>query len=174
MKSAENDYKLFIEPMKDHMKRSIVRIVQNPDDAADAFQDALFRVWTYWDRIAVHPNPNGYISSICISSAYDLLRKKARNYKLELSMQSEFVPIHEKPTPAIVKEEIMRSIHQAIMNLPVKQAQAVFLRLFEEESYMAISKVLDCKEDTVRSHVSKGIASLRQVLSDQNISLAEV
>ncbi|MDP8246078.1 MAG: RNA polymerase sigma factor [Candidatus Hinthialibacter antarcticus] len=174
MKSAPVDYNAVIEPIKDRMKRSIIRIVQNPDDAADAFQDALFRVWMYWERIVCHPNPQGYILSICVSSSYDLLRKKSKAHRLEQSLYADSAQALESVPPPVMKQELTQLIRQAILDLPLKQAQAVFLRLFEEESYTEISKAMDCKEETVRSHVSKGLSKLREVLNDQNISLAEV
>ena len=75
---AEKIYLECIEPIKHRMKSAVYRIVRNPDDAADAFQDALFKIWNYLDRIVEHPNPHAYVLSICVSSAHDLLRKKMR------------------------------------------------------------------------------------------------
>ena len=174
MKTAASDYDSVINPIKDRMKRSIIRIVQNPDDAADAFQDALFRVWMYWERIIEHPNPQAYILNICVSSSYDFLRKKSSVLRLENSLIANSAHLPESIAPLVMRNEITRLIRQAILDLPLKQAQAVFLRLFEEEPYDVISKVMNCREETVRSHVSKGLSRLRQVLSDQKISLAEV
>lgn len=174
MKSAIVDYNAVIEPIKDKMKRSIIRIIQNPDDAADAFQDALFRVWIYWERIVRHPNPQGYILNICVSSSYDLLREKSKFHRLEQSLYADSAQTLEPVAHPVVRQELTQFIRQAILDLPIKQAQAVFLRLFEEESYDEISKAMDCKEETVRSHVSKGLSRLREVLNDHNISLAEV
>jgi len=172
--AAEAIYLEFIEPIKHRMKSCVYRIVQNPDDAADAFQDALFKIWNYLDRIANHPNPHAYILSICVTSAHDLLRKRATRSGNEISIDfglETAAPSAARPGYA---QEVIGIIQRTIAEMSIKQAQAVFLRLFENESYAVISEVLGCSEETARSHVSKGLANLRSILLDRNITLGEV
>ncbi|MEW6238021.1 MAG: sigma-70 family RNA polymerase sigma factor [Candidatus Omnitrophota bacterium] len=174
MNAAEAIYLDHIDPIKQRMKSCIYRIVQNPDDAADAFQDALFKIWNYLERIDHHPNPQAYILSICVTSAHDLLRQRARHTRNEVPLLegvSVAAPAGHRPGYAA---EIVNAIQQAIASMSLQQAQAVFLRLFEDESYSAIGEVLGCKEETARSHVSKGLSQLRSILLDKNISLREV
>ncbi|MGC9328039.1 MAG: RNA polymerase sigma factor [Candidatus Hinthialibacter sp.] len=173
MDAAEAIYLNYIEPIKDRMKGCIYRIVQDPDDAADAFQNALFKIWNYLDRIEKHPNPHAYILSICVSSAHDLLRIRSRQSLHEMPLRPEiaagFTPLFRPG----YSNEILAIVQQAIASMSLKQAQAVFLRLFEDESYSVISQALDCTEETARSHVSKGLANLRSILLERNISMME-
>ncbi len=169
MNSSNEVYNRLIEPIKESMKRGIIRIVQDPDDAADAFQDALYKVWINLDRILNHPNPKAYILSICMSSAYDLLRKKARIGTNEVCLESGFDFISVEHEPLSFKQELVATIQQALSALPLKQAQAVFLRLFENESYATIATCLGCREQTARSHVSKGLAYLRTILDKNDL-----
>jgi RNA polymerase sigma factor (sigma-70 family) len=172
--SAEKIYLDYIEPIKDKMKRCVFRIIQDPDDAADAFQDALFKIWNYLDRIVEHPNPEAYILSICVTSSYDLLRKKVKIDSKERSLELELYQAHENTIAPGVSKEIVQLIQKGISQLSLKQAQAVYLRLFEEESYSTIGRVLNCTEETARSHVSKGLAYLRTILQRMSITPAEV
>lgn len=174
MDAAEAIYLDYIEPIKHRMKVCVYRIVQNPEDAADAFQDALFKIWNYLDRITEHPNPHAYILSICVTSAHDLLRKRSRRSRSEIPLEcgaEEAAPGQDRPGYA---REIVTIVQQTIASMSIKQAQAVFLRIFENESYAVIGDVLGCSEETARSHVSKGLAHLRSILLDRNISLGEV
>lgn len=174
MNTAEAIYLEYIDPIKDRMKSCIYRIVQHPDDTADVFQDALFKIWNYLDRIVQHPNPQAYILSICVTSAYDHLRKRVRHSLHEVPLQSDVsMALTENQRPGYMSE-VLQIVHQSIASMSLQQAQAVFLRLFEEESYSAIGEVLGCKEETARSHVSKGLEHLRSILLARNISFNEV
>jgi len=173
--NPDNDiYLRLIDPLKESMKRSVYRIVQDPDDAADAFQDALFKVWNYLDRIVDHPNPQAYILCICVSSAYDLLRKRIRKTQNEVASLQEEITSSAKIENPCYANEITEIVKQSISSMPLKQAQAVFLRLFEQEPYSVIGSALGCAEETARSHVSKGLALLRLILIDKKVSLSEV
>ncbi len=172
LNAAEAIYLNHIDPIKHRMKSCIYRIVQNPEDTADAFQDALFKIWNYLERIDKHPNPQAYILSICVTSAHDLLRKRIRQSRNETTLSHE-ISISSEQRPGYTRE-IVSIIHQAIATMSIQQAQAVFLRLFENESYTSIGEVLGCKEETARSHVSKGLSQLRTILVDKKISLNEV
>ncbi len=173
MSVADEIFVEYIEPIQHRMMTSIYRIVQDPDDAADAFQNALFKIWNYLERIMNHPNPQGYIMNICTSCAYDVLKKRVKQSNHEVSIEVESVipfPIQE-PLPA--SREIVMKIQQTLASMPMKQAQAVFLRIFEDESFRAIGEIIGCSEATARSHVSKGLAALRALLLEQNISFSE-
>ncbi|MBN2329505.1 MAG: sigma-70 family RNA polymerase sigma factor [Candidatus Omnitrophica bacterium] len=173
MDAAEAIYLDYIEPIKDRMKVCIYRIVKDPDDAADAFQNALFKIWNYLDRIMNHPNPQAYILSICVSSAHDLLRTRSRQSGHEMPLIPEIAADAPSPFRPGYSNEIIAIVQHAIASMSLKQAQAVFLRLFENESYSVISDALGCTEETARSHVSKGLANLRSILLKRNISMRE-
>lgn len=173
MISADEIYSTHIAPIEKSMMRTVYRIVRDPDDAADAFQDALVKVWRYLERIIHHPNPQAYILSICITSAYDTLRKRARQTAQEVPMVPELSIPLPQDTHTKYAHYMTRLIQQCIASMPLKQAQAVLLRLFEDESFQTIGAVLGCTEATARSHVSKGLARLRALMSDVDNSVAE-
>jgi RNA polymerase sigma factor (sigma-70 family) len=171
---ADEIFYTHIEPIQKQMMAAIYRIVQDPDDAADAFQNALFKIWNYLDRIITHPNPQGYIINICTCSAYDILKIRYRQRFHERPIDLHTAIPSNEASPYSRSREIITIIQQAIASLPLQQAQAVLLRLFEEESFLAIGVLIGCSEATARSHFSKGLSRLRAILSDLNISPAEV
>ncbi len=159
------------------MKSVVAGIVNDPDDAADAFQNALIYIWKHLRRIHRHPNPHGYIIRVCISSSYDILRKGTRRREREVTVPevAEVVPdlaMVESGAP-VPDREVLPLIREGISTLPRKQAQAVLLRLLEDQQFDVIGRVLGCSEVTARSHVSKGLAKLREHLAGLGLNPAE-
>jgi len=166
MSISEDLYEQLINPIKDRMMRTVARLVRDPDDAADAFQNALVLIWDKLPVIHRHPQPHAYILRICINASYDILRRRSRIRKREISEEGRegTVISPAESGRALISSETKQLILSAIAGLPAKQGQAVFLRIIEEESYEFIAGALGCGEAAVRSHVSKGLTRLRKTL----------
>lgn len=176
MSSAAEIYSQLIAPIEDRMMRTVARLVRDPDDAADAFQNVLMMIWKDLRKIAEHPNPHGYILRACVSASYDVLRKRSRQRNrmavLESKARITAPPIH--PADHVYGREQEAEVLRAIAKLPKQQAQAVLLQVINDENYEEIAKSLGCTEATARSHLSKGKARLREMLSHMVRSAREV
>ena len=177
MDAAEQLYADLIGPVEGRMKSVVAGIVSDPDDAADAFQNALVYIWKHLRKIHRHPNPHGYIIRVCISAAYDAVRKNVRRREREMAVPdvTEAAPQEVVSGEGVAggDRDIMPLIREGISALPRKQAQAVLLRLLEDQQFDVIGRVLGCSEVTARSHVSKGLAKLREHLGGLGLNPAE-
>lgn len=61
MNDRQPEYQRLLAPIEDQMMRAVWRVVRDPSDTEDAFQEALLRIWKRWDRICTHPNPHALI-----------------------------------------------------------------------------------------------------------------
>lgn len=170
MTAAQELYFELISPIEDRMKRTVVRIVRDPDDAADTLQNALAQIWKNLKKVHHHPNPQASILGICINAAYDTLRRKARSSGRQISIDDAATPDPPSPSEApdayAIGREKEALIAAAVASLPPHQSVAVFLRLVEGESFRTIAEAIGCREATARSHVSKGKEGLRLLLAD--------
>ena len=170
MDKAEQLYTELITPIESRMIRTIGRIVPGPEDAADTLQRALLAVWNNLEKIVQHPNSQAYILRLCINAAYDTCRKSASNGSVHVKLDLENVVqtgVRPPDREAEAREQ-EKLVIQAICSLPAQQAQAVLLRIVHGEPFDAIAGVLGCNEQTARSHVSKGKATLRKILMDRD------
>ncbi len=160
------DYERLIAPIADRMMRAVWRILRDPGEAEDAFQEALLRVWKHWDQVRRHPNPHALVLRISIHSAQDALRRQVRR---ESRIDADGLPDVADRTPSAVEQltdaEQSAEVRRAIASLPRKQAQAVQMRLVEEVPYDDIAAAMDCGEATVRKHVARARTKLRAVLA---------
>ena len=162
-----SEYERLIAPIENRMIRCVWRIVRDPNDAEDALQDALLTVWKRWGQVRKHPNPHALILRICINSAHDMLRHKARRGKwLEAGAIPENIP-DSSPSAAqgISGAEQGAQVLRAIGCLSKNQARAILMHAVEEIPYGDIAAAMDCREVTVRKHVARARARLRTLLS---------
>ena len=107
MAVADEVYEALITPIEDRMIRSVTRILRDPDDAADALQNALLVVWKNLRKIEKHSNPHGYIIRICSNAAIDTWRRRVRDKRRNAPLDSAAplsVPA-EQESDAIVNEK---------------------------------------------------------------------
>lgn len=165
MQADDADYERLIRPIEDQMMRSVWRITQNADDAEEALQEALALIWRRFGRVCRHANPQALILRICMNSAYDVLRRKARRERWEQDTRVTLTEPSRTPSELAEAREQESAILRAIGQLSRNQALAVTLRLVQEQSYEAIARVLGCRENTVRKHVERGRARLCEMLA---------
>ena len=168
--AGQDIYNELIAPVEQRMMRTVTRITRDPDDAADAFQNAVTFIWKNLRKVHRHPNPHAYILSVCASAAYDVLRQKLRRRHAPIPDSGRLAAsAGSGPERAVMDAERERILLAAIASLPRNQAQAVLLRIVEEESFENIAEALNCGTATARSHVSKGKARLRDILSQHRL-----
>lgn len=165
MSDADRLYEELLRPIEEQMIRTVTRIVRDPEDAEDVFQDVLALVWHKLDRICRHSNPHGYIMRICVTRSYDALRKKMRRRRREIrieTLKTKFRPA--QPVDANRDRDIADTVRAAISMLPPMQGQVVLLRAIQGTPYDVIAGILGCAEPTARSHFSKGRSRLEKIL----------
>ena len=166
MKTDSSDYDTLVRPIENQMIRSVWRIVRDPDDAEDAFQEATATIWKRLGRIRRHPNPRALILKICTDAAHDVLRRRLRQARTQEHMDA----IADLPDPApsaaqrLVSRETQAEIFRAIGQLSPKQGTAVLMRFVQDLSYREIAQSLGCRESTARKHVARARDRLFQLL----------
>ena len=166
MRDDSSDYDSLIRPIENQMIRSVWRIVRDPDDAEDAFQEATETIWKRLGRIRRHPNPQALILKICTDAAHDVLRRRTRQARTQ---ENENV-IAALPDPApsatqhLLNRETQAEIFRAIGQLSPKQGTAVLMRFVQDLSYRDIAQSLGCREVTVRKHIARAREKLYRLL----------
>ena len=172
MSETDQLYDRLIAPIEHQMKAVALRVVGDPGDAADVIQETLAQVWEKLRDIDVDRNPRAYILRICLSRAYDLLRRRATRRKHEAGAAEERPNPRARslnPARRTERKDLARAVRDAVTELPSNQAKTVLLRASQDTSYAVIADILGCSEATARSHYSKGMARLREVLEEQDL-----
>ena len=162
---SESTYDRLIRPIEAAMIRTVWRILRNSDDADDALQEALERIWKNLPRVERHPNPKALVLRICANTAFDTLRRKIRRRRREgLTIPESLPDAAAAPDETADRAEQRHAILDAVARLPRRQAMAVMLRLGDGAPYETIATELGCSPATARTHVKRGRARLRRLL----------
>ena len=163
--SLSDEYQRLIRPIEDRLMRSIGRILPHPEDAGEALQATLEKIWKKFSTVQRHPNPQALMLRMAMNASYDLLRKKARRTKREVvGLHESLEDLHPTALERLSNAELQQEIHQAIRRLSRKQAQAVLMRFVQDLAFPDIASALGCNEATARTHVKRGCANLRTIM----------
>jgi RNA polymerase sigma factor (sigma-70 family) len=62
------------------------------------------------------------------------------------------------------------ALRQALQSLTVRQRAVIILRYFEDRSEAEIAEVLNCRVGTVKSHASRALNRLRELMPEIDLS----
>jgi RNA polymerase sigma factor (sigma-70 family) len=124
----------------------------------DLVQEVLVRLYPRWEQL---DDPHPYVRRSITNEFLSWRRRwSTRHIHLvadESIWQQAAEPWDTGPDP---------ELWARLLKLPGRQRAAVVLRYYEGLDDAEIADVLDCKEGTVRAHVSRGLATLRTALAD--------
>lgn len=141
--------------------RLVSRYIHDPGEALDVTQEAFikayralprfrgesaFYTWLY--RIAINTSKNYLVAQGRRPPENDIDAKDAEQYAAETVLKEYATPEH-----LLLRDEIEKTINEAIEKLPDELRMAIILREFEGMSYAEIAEAMDCPIGTVRSRI---------------------
>ncbi|MFF5313362.1 SigE family RNA polymerase sigma factor [Streptomyces massasporeus] len=128
--------------------------------AEDLVQEALVKLWFAWPKIADQA-PEAYVRTV-------LVRLAARSARRRWWGERPVEQLPDRAGPVDVSSTVAERsrLEGALAQLSPKQRAAVVLRYYEDLPEAQVAQALGCPVGTARSHASRGVARLRQILSD--------
>lgn len=154
-----------VEPHVPRCYRVAWMITRNPDDASDALQEALYRVYRSLRNFTTGRPFYPWFAKIVVNEALKMGKRASR--------QSAFLPLtaveyRETPEGTVLAREEQERLWQAIRALPPNQRTAIVLRYYGEMSEQEMAEALKVSPGTVKSRLHRARAALEQEFgSDQ-------
>ena len=162
----QSDFLKIVLPFKDKVFRLAKRFLVSTEEAEDATQELLFKLWKNKDKLADYRNIEAFAMTMTKNYCYDRLKsKQASNLTL---IHSNY---KDKETSLDKKLEYMdsvRKVHLLIENLPDQQKLIIQLRDIEQYDFEEICSMLQMKPTAVRVSLSRARKTIREQLTKQH------
>jgi RNA polymerase sigma-70 factor (ECF subfamily) len=149
------------------------RILNDPDAAADATQDAFLSAYKAMPKFR-GGSFKSWVLRIVTNACYDQLRVKQRrptssldDLPVEADHTFYLEDTSELPDEFVERQELNRFIQAGINELPAEQRLVLVLSDVQGLSYQEVAEVLDISLGTVKSRLSRGRAKVRDFLLEK-------
>lgn len=161
MRNADRDaaFSEFVAARQGHLRRISYALCGDWHKADDLLQTSLTKLYVAWPRIRHEGGEEAYCRQIMVRANIDESRRPWRRER-----PTDTLP--ERPTdPSQVDER--SALFDALQALPQQQRKVVVLRHWLGLSVRDTAAELGISEGTVKSHSSRGLAALQEVLAPQ-------
>jgi RNA polymerase sigma-70 factor (sigma-E family) len=143
--------------------RLAVLLVRDQELAEDVVQDAFVAAHQRWHRIDQGTAP-AYLAKSVVNRARSALRHRGVVARSRPEPVPDAAPA-DAPVMAAVRRD---AVLVGLADLPARQREVLVLRYYLDYSEREIANALGISQGAVKSHASRGAASLRQSLSEEN------
>ncbi|GEA31778.1 RNA polymerase sigma factor [Clostridium diolis] len=143
-----------IETYSDMLIRISYSYMKNLSDAEDITQEVFIKLLEKRPDFKNETHEKSWLIRVAINLSKDKL--KSSYFKNTTSLEDDFVDTTQEDTDVI----------EAVLSLPLKYRSIVFLYYYENYSISEISNILNIKESTVGSQLSRGRKLLKSILKE--------
>jgi RNA polymerase sigma-70 factor, ECF subfamily len=163
---------------RDRLWAVALRTTGDPEDAADALQDAMIAAFRRADSYRGDAAVTTWLHRIVVNACLDRLRRRKVRAADPLPDRPEEhqdragAEARDREDPAVAAEraELRRCLRAALDRLPVDQRVALVLVDVEGYSVDEVARLLDTAPGTVKSRCSRGRARLRTLLDETGVT----
>jgi RNA polymerase sigma-70 factor (sigma-E family) len=154
------DFTDFYQRSRDECLRAVLVSVGDQDTAQDIVDEAFARAWASWRTVSRHPAPAAWVVRTALNANISRWRRHRREIPVpDPGLVADF-PAAPGASHSLGDPRIMA----ALMRLPARQRQVVALRLFLDLDTGRTAQVLGIAPGTVKEHLGRALASLRDDL----------
>lgn len=125
--------------------------------AEDLCHDALTEAHRRWDTIAHYDDPGAWVRRVMVNRS----RSRFRRLKSETKALTR---IGNRRDEIELPAERTVEVWAAVRRLPPRQAQAIALLYWEDRPIAEIATILECSNETVKTHLKRGRRRLAETL----------
>ena len=153
----------FVGRRRRDLLRFAMVLVGDAQRAEDLVGDVLAKAYEVWDRIGGLDHTHAYVRQMLVNEHLSW-----RNRLKRMTLHGDLEPF-TAPVPDVAGVHAVRSeLISRLRSLPRRQRAAVTLRYFEDLSHAEIADILGCSLGTVRSHISRALATLRVAMTEES------
>lgn len=147
---------------------TLLYMLGDAEDAADAFQDSFIKCWKHVDQVQELRDLRAWIFRIVINTARDARRQTWRRRKktLDSEMTAQLTSSSD-PEAETVRRRQLVALRVQIGELPEVNREIFLLRQNGSLTYDEIAELLDLPVGTVKTRMRSAVLRLREALFEE-------
>lgn len=160
---TQTDFLKLVLPFKDKVFRLARRLLVSKEEAEDATQEILIRLWNNKEKFGEYKNVEAFSMTMTKNLCLDRLKsKQAQNLKI---VHSNYQDHNVSLQKQVELHDSVDWVSKIMEELPEQQKIIVQLRDIEEYEFEEIAKVLEMNETAVRVALSRARKTIREKLT---------
>lgn len=170
-------FEYLVETHQTKVYNLALRMVSNPDDAAELSQDAFLKAWRSIGQFHGDSSFATWMHRLTHNVCIDFLRseKRHRQAGASFSLDEEheegtrtLLPdTHYEPHRQLEQKELREQVTQGLQTLSPEHKEVLLLREISGLSYQEIAQAVGLPEGTVKSRIARARLTLRNYLIQQ-------
>jgi RNA polymerase sigma-70 factor (ECF subfamily) len=173
LRGDKGAFELLVNEYQERIYNFCLRMVKNPDDAADLTQEIFILVLRKVDGFRGDSKFSTWLFAIACNTCKDFLRRRksqisisdSLHQKGETSLKNDHLSVQNDPLSVVVNKELAQAIMQGIGELPADYRMLVLLHDLQGFHYQEIADLLNISMGTVKSRLSRARLKLGRKLS---------
>lgn len=163
---TQTDFVKVVMPFKDKVFRLSKRLLVSNEEAEDATQEVLLKLWNNKKKIVDYENVEAFSMTMTKNLCLDRLKsKQAQNLKI---VHSNYQDHNVSLQKQIENNDSVNWVSKIMDELPEQQKIIVQLRDIEAYDFDEIAKVLEMNETAVRVALSRARKTIREKLTNKH------
>ena len=149
-----------VKPFKDKMFRLAKRLLVSTEEAEDATQEVLVKLWNKNESLNEYNSVEAVAMTMTKNYCLDQLKsKRASNMKI---VHNNFTDREASLQQKVEDNDTWNWVEKIINNLPEQQKLIVQMRDIEEMEFKEIGKILEMNEQAIRTALSRARKTIRE------------
>jgi RNA polymerase sigma-70 factor (sigma-E family) len=157
-------FEQYVIESRRRLYRFAVVLSGDPVLAGDLLTDVLGRAFERWSQVSAARDPHAYVRRMLVNEFVSWQRRRVKAVPYAEVGQLADLRASRLGSSGPGLEEVQAeraALLDELSRLPARQRAAIVLRYYEDLSDEDIAATLDCRVGTVRSSISRGLATLR-------------
>ena len=145
--------------------RTAYLVLRDPDEAADAAQEAFVRAYRGISSFRTGRQFRPWLMRIVVNQALNMHKAKRRRMAATERLTADQRPSDIAVDETVMERERARALWSALESLGEREKTVLYLRYFIQMSERELAEYLGCAPGTVKSRVHRAMRRLRDVIA---------
>jgi RNA polymerase sigma-70 factor (ECF subfamily) len=156
----QNEFVQLITPFKDKVFRLAKRLLVSTEEAEDATQDVLIKLWNKNESLSGYSSVEALAMTMTKNHCLDQLKaKRSNNLRIVHNNYTDREPSLQQK---VEDNDSLNWVAKIIDQLPEQQRMIIQLREVEQYEFEEIAKLLEMNETAIRVALSRARKTIRE------------